>query len=212
MEQKYNLPKKYLSYSAYYLWKTNPNEFRRRYYLNEPSIETTETIFGKKVDEHIDGGEKIKGIIDYEKKQFKITINLDDGLTLLGYLDAFDPDNLAILERKTGHLSKDGKAPWDNVKVKKHAQLVFYSLLVNEKFGRYNPFVTLQWMETEFVKKTMEFDGHELETQSKELRLTGKVLTFKRRILKREIAKLKEDIIKVALEITDDYKIWQESR
>ena len=209
---EYKLPKPYLSYSAYTLWKSNKEEYRRRYYENIKPFDTAETIFGKSIAQHLEDGGKIDKVITPAKAEYKITVEIDEGLHLLGYLDGFDPDTLAITEFKTGHLSKDKKVPWNNVKVKKHKQLDFYAMLVNEKFGRFNPFVTLQWMETEFVKKKVDFDGHELETESKELRLTGKVVTFKRRILKREIEKIKQDVIQVALEITNDYKIWTESR
>lgn len=212
MEQKYNLPRAYLSYSAFTLWKSNRGGFRRRYYLNEKPFETSETIFGKTIATHLEEGGEIKGIIKPEKAEFKISVTIDDGLQLLGYLDGFDPTTLAITEFKTGHMSKDGKVPWDSVKVKKHKQLDFYSLLVNEKYGKFNPWVTLQWMETAFVKKTVLFDGHELEASSTELKLTGKIKTFKRRIMNREIKAIKSEIIKVALEITEDYKIWQESQ
>lgn len=211
---EYNLPRKYLSYSAYTLWKSDKNRYRRKYYENDPEadIMTAEIFFGKTIAKRLESGDTIDGVIKYSNPEYRIQEELEPGLQILGYLDEFNDENSAIAEFKTGHLSKYGKVPWDNLKVRKHKQLVWYTMLVELKHGFYNPVVKLQWLETEFKKDTREFDGHTLEGQTNKLQLTGRVETFEREIKNWEIEKLKEDIILTAKEITEDYKLWKSSK
>jgi hypothetical protein len=202
----YNLPKPYLSYSAWYLWKTNKEEYRKRYYEGKKSFETVETIFGKKVAKKLEEDDTIKG------SETRIEVTLKTGLKLLSYLDGFDEETLSITEYKSGHKNKAGRAPWDNIKVKKHKQLDWYSLMVKEKYGKVNPFVKLIWLETRFKNKETTFAGHILKTQSRELELTGYSKTFNRRIVQWERDKIKNDILKTALEISNDYTLWQQNK
>lgn len=204
---EYNLPKGYLSYSAYALWKQSPARYISKYFEGEDDFRTVETEFGKKIAEQLET-ERDDGIIPYTKSEYDIKEELDPGLFILGRLDGFDEDTLKVSEIKTGHKNKAGKSPWDNVKVRKHKQLPFYCLLVLLRFGKYNPDVTLQWLETEFIKETREFAGHVLEETGKgrKLRLTGYRESFDRHIEQWEIDVLKEDIIKVAKEISDAYE------
>jgi hypothetical protein len=207
----YNLPRGYLSYSAYHKWKTSKDQFRRLYYENEKPIETVETRFGKKTDSFIDDGGIIEGVVNYSHNQYKIEAEYN-GLKILGYLDGFNEPNLAILERKTGHKSKTGKVPWDTVKVRRHDQLPFYCLLVKLKHGAYNPDVILQWLETDFKDETREFDGHILTGKVKKLHLTGEIATFNRHIEQWELDRLLVDLLNVAKEITEDYENYKKNK
>jgi hypothetical protein len=212
----YNLPKKYLSYSAYSLWKSSKEQFRKRYYLNEDPFETPETRFGKVIGAMVENNEHLfheyaGKILNYPHKEYKIEVEVG-GLKLLGYLDQFDDTEYKILEMKTGHKNKQGKVPWDRIKVQKHTQLVFYSLLVEKKFGKVHSEVILQWLETDFVDKTIEFDGHILSAKSRELQIISEPQTFKRKIHKWERVKLLRDILQTAEEISADYTNWIASR
>jgi len=208
----FDLPKKYLSYSAYKLWKSSKTGYRKRYYLNEQNFETPQSMFGKHIARKIEEGWFCKGLLYKGIKEKKIEVELVEGLKILGYMDCFDEDSLSIVEYKTGHLSlKDKKPPWSDLKVYKHKQLDFYTLLTNLKYGKYNPKIHLQWLETSFEKETRMFNGKKVEQlgRGKKLKLTGNIETYERLIEDWELEKLKEDIIKVALEITEDYKLWK---
>ncbi len=205
----FNLPRGYLSYSAWNLWNTNKEEFRKRYYEGKPSINTPETIFGKKIAKRLEDGHKFEGI-EYEVAEMKLEVKLVGNLKLLSYLDGFNPKFLSIVEIKTGHKNKDGKVPWDNVKVAKHRQLDFYSMMVKKSYGNVNNNCTLIWLETKFKTKETEFDGHILNSDSRELELTGYKKEFSRNIKEWERKKIEKDIIKSALEISEDYTLWQQ--
>lgn len=208
------LPRGYLSYSAYTLWKSNKEAFRKRYYHNEEGFSTIETRFGKKIAKMIENGWCCEGLMCEGTKEYKIEIEIVPGLTLLGFIDNFIEDTLSIVEYKSGHKCKKGKAPWNSLKVFRHKQLDFYSLLVLLKFGKFNPKTHLQWLETEFKKEVREFAGIELKELSKGsgLKLTGHIETFDREIEDWELDVLKEDIIKVAEEINQDYEKFRNNK
>ncbi len=200
-----NLPKKYLSYSSWSLWKKNKDQFRRKYYLNEQPFETVETIFGKKIARMLESDDSsLVNIPRYpiSEKQIEVEIN---GVPVKGYLDTFDDIAFSFMEYKTGHANKLGVPPWDRVKVAKHDQLPFYSTLIKNKFGKVDNITYLHWLPTRWKVKTIEYMGHTLYADSRELELTGEVETFKRNIFQWERDLIDADILKVALEISEDY-------
>jgi hypothetical protein len=195
------------------MWNKSKEAYRKRYYLNEDPFETPETRFGKVIGAMVENNEHMfheyaGKILNYPHKEYKIEVEVS-GLKILGYLDQFDDTEYKILEMKTGHKNKEGKVPWDKIKVQKHKQLVFYSLLVEKKFGKVHPEVILQWLETDFVDKTVEFDGHTLSARSRELQIISDPQTFKRKVFKWERVKLMREILKTAEEITNDYAKWK---
>lgn len=205
-----NLPKKYLSYSAISLWRKSKDQYREKYYENGPSFETVETIFGNHIGRLMENPEEVakhpvlSTIPNYPVKEHPIIVEIG-GVKIMGYLDQFHDEKLAFIEMKTGHPNKDGKAPWDRVKVMKHDQLPFYSLLIEKKYGKVEPYCQLVWLETAFQKKSKEFAGHVLEAEGRELVLTGKVEVFKRRIAKWERERIEKMIVDTAAEISADY-------
>lgn len=200
------LPRPHISYSQYILWKQSPDRYKRKYFEGEDDFNTVETRFGKEFAQKLEDGGSHDGVVPYDISEYEIKVELVPGLMLLGKLDGFREKDLGIVELKTGHKNKAGKSPWDNVKVRKHKQLPFYCLLVQLKHGSYNPDVVLQWLETEFANNTVEFDGHILTCEKRELQMTGYIETFNRHIEQWEIDNLKEDIINVANEISTAYE------
>lgn len=194
-----------LSWSGYSLWKSSKDSYRKRYYENQKPFETAETIFGKKIAEMLEQDETVIG------SETPIEITLKNGLKLVSFLDSFDEKTHSIVEYKTGHLSKDGKCPWSKIKVAKHKQLDWYSMMVKKKYGKVNPVVTLIWLETAFKQKSVTFLGHTLTDQSRELELTGKKEIFKRRIPQWQRDMLEKDIIKTSKEITKDFIAYEKN-
>lgn len=188
----------YLSWSSYNLWRTNRNEYRRRYYLNEKAFESAATLFGKIVHKKFEEDESIVG------SETSIEVKIDEGLTLLGYIDSLHPETLLVIDFKTG------RDPWNDTKVSRHGQLVFYAMLVLLKHGTYNPKCELHWHETRNKKRSVEFDGHTLEADSGELELTGRIEIFSRKIYRWELEKLRQNVLLAAKEIHQDYEKWQQ--
>ena len=212
------LPKPYLSYSAMDLWGRDKDAYRRRYYLNEPYISTPYTEFGNVVGKALEERDwdhpvlqSVKGKVpqgDHPEHKLEVEIN---GVPILSYLDDFTMATKAIEEYKTGIRSKDGKAPWDRVKVRKHKQLTLYTLMVKEKYGDWNPNIQLTWMETKWsnVAEEVNFGGSVLQDHYMGLELTGHVETFTRTIKEWELDRMAKIIRSTAEAISEDYKLWK---
>lgn len=195
------LPRAYLSYSQMDLWQKSREQYRLRYYLNGPSFESRETIFGKRFAKMMED-ELQHPVADLvprgDKTEYKILETIL-GVPVLGYLDGFNSNTLSILEYKTG------KECWTNLRVAKHDQLVIYSLLVKKKHKKVNPVVSLVWVQTKEVAHSYNIAGVTFSANSC-IDFTGYVQTFKRRIVQWERDKMKKKIRKVAEEISEDYQ------
>lgn len=201
----------YISYSAHALWKKDKEEYRRRYYEGLDGHVNQEMIFGKHIAEQLENGGAIKGLKLYDKSEEALNVKLGD-INLKGYVDSFDTKRIRFIEIKTGHLDSKGNVPWNDLKVAKHAQLVWYYMMLKMKYGKCNPLCHLIWLETRFKNKSVEYNGRQLETTSRELELTGRIEKFKRKIEEWEVEKLKKDIIKTVEEINQDFQLWKKNK
>lgn len=207
------LPRTHLSWSSYSLWKRDKDAFRRRYYENEKPFDTAETLFGKETDRRMEENDAdLSYVPRYGSSEYEIEAVIH-GTKIIGRIDSFDDKKIKFIERKTGHADKSGKAPWNKVKVRKHGQLVFYSMLLKERFGKVHDVCHLVWQETEFFKQTRSMGGHVLDElgKSRSLRLTGKIKKFSRRIQEWERKKLKTDLIVVIEQIKKDYAEYKQN-
>lgn len=201
------LPRAYLSWSQMSLWLQNKEQYRNRYFLNGPSIETRESIFGKKTAQMLEDGVKDK-VLDkvprYHFKEYRIEENIG-GVPFLGVLDSFQKSTASILEYKTS------KNPWTDTMVYRHNQLTIYSLLAKEKHGFVDPYTKLVWIETEYAPEMQKLGSREIEGESNNLRFTGHVEVFTRRIAEWERKQMKKKIIATAEEISNDYQLFLKS-
>jgi hypothetical protein len=204
--------KDYISYSAWKLWQTNKNAYRKHYYEGEPSFETAETRFGSLLAQKIErGNPDIAHIPNYAAREYDMDIVIE-GNRVVGRIDGFDEKRLRFLDHKTAHADRYGNSPWNKVKVRKLDQLPFYSMLIKEKYGKVCPWCHLVWVETEFTEKTVEFNGRTLYAQTRDLRLTGRVKKFRRYIHKYERKRIREELLKACEEIKLDYKNYVNSK
>ena len=201
------LPKNYLSFSQYALWNSSKGSYRKRYYLNQKPPTTKQMEFGKKIARILeDKNNNLDFVPQYPVPEEKIEVEIK-GVKLLGFIDTFDPEECKYREFKTGHANKAGKAPWDKIKVQKHVQLPFYSVLIEEKYSKVCNITHLDWIETEKVSIPEEINGISYETGfNDKIELTGKMETFERTITKAERNRMRQRILKTAIEISDDYQ------
>lgn len=203
------LPRGYLSYSSFSLWRNNKNEFRKKYYHNETTFDTPEMIFGKKIADVLESRDfshfpQLNNIPMLPISEHPVEVEID-GIRIIGRLDMFDDSNNSFYEFKTGKTLKNGNPPWNKLLVQKHDQLPFYSLLLKKKYGSVENLCHLVWLETQFMKKTSKFDGYVLEGQSRDLELTGVYKVFPRTIKEWERKRMKDMIRATAEEIHEDY-------
>lgn len=201
----YGWNKDTLSWSAFSTWLSSKDQYRLRYYFEDrPSFQTPETMFGNHIgklleESHVD----VAHIEQYSHPEHRIQVTIE-GVKLLGYIDSFDPEKNRFLEYKTSHKNKKGEHYWNAVKVAKHKQLDFYSLLIQKKYGSVQNECKLIYMETE--ETPLKYKGRELEAMNKGLRLTGEVKEFKRVIEQWERNFMQQEIKKIAKAIRTDYE------
>ena len=200
----YNLPKKYLSYSAISTWLQSPSTYRKRYYEDSPMVFTPELAFGKKIADLLETkDESVAHIKQYLKPEQKINCEIE-GVPIFGFIDSFDPETNSFYEFKTGRVA------WTQKRVDKHLQLDIYSLCIENIFGSVNDECELIWMETEKnEEKTTGLITHE---ESHRIVLTGVVKEFKRTITESDRFACRDMIVRVAREISDDYSKYLESK
>jgi hypothetical protein len=205
--EKIILPKPHLSYSQMSMWLRNKDQYRERYYLNGPSFETRESIFGKTTAKMLEDGVKDK-VLDrvprYHFKEYRIEQEIC-GIPFLAVLDSFQKSTGSILEYKTS------KNPWTPLMVQKHLQLDVYSLLVKLLHGYVDPWTKLVWIETEYTPELQQVGSRQLLGESNQLRFTGRIEIFKRRIPEWERQMMKQKIVRVAQEISEDYQLFLQS-
>jgi len=185
--QKLKLPRGYISWTQYSTFVGSPKQYKRIYIDGEERPQSEYLSFGKKfakaLEEDKSDREDIRMMKEilptYKKKEFKIETKLH-GIPLLGYLDGWNGKSKPIGEYKTG-------LKWDQRKVDKHDQLLFYALLVWLKYGIV-PKINVHWVETK-------------KDEYKRLYLTGKFQNFKRKIRLSDIILFSGKVKKVALEI-----------
>lgn len=142
-----------LSWSALSSFEYDPEQWYKRYILNEKMPETIEMIFGKVLANSIENGKPLVPvtIIHPEKivkgenveHPFKVVFN---GIPLIGFVDTFCHRTF----RKLGEF-KSGKKPWDQKRVDEHGQIDMYLLqnFITNKVPPGDVECFLEWVPTE---------------------------------------------------------------
>lgn len=208
---EYTLPRGYLSFSQITQWLRSREGYRKHYYFGEGGFSTKETVFGKNIASDLEkdcsDDPYLSKVPRFSHPEYKMELEID-GVPFLGFIDSFDLERKRFREYKTGHRNKKGKSPWDIHKVYNHLQLPLYSLAIEREFGEVEDICYLDWIETDWREKTIEFEGHTLSCGEKELHLTGYVESFERIITQKERDDTAKLLVTVAQEIHDDYQLY----
>jgi hypothetical protein len=200
--QKLKLPKEHLSWSQASLWNgsSTKREYIRRYFFNEKTRFTNKYLdFGGYISRIIEDktiDQEPQDVQDVLAKIPTLDIaempaNLDFGaFKVIGFIDNASLDASDLLEYKTGVM-------WSQAKVDKHWQLDTYAAAVYQKY-QIIPRVRLTSMETK-------------EGANGEIKFTGKVKTFERKIVKKDIENVMDYYRRTAQEISDHYKMFLET-
>jgi hypothetical protein len=216
---KYNLPRGYLSHSAMECWRSSKDQFRLKYYGDDNfTFSTMYTEFGKDIALILEDKKAKKAhpvlckIPAYKECEYPLLFEVE-GVPIKGYIDSFDPVKGRIIEYKTSIKRKDGKQYWNNVSVKKHNQMLLYALGVRTLLGTVHPEVKLIWMETDYkeICTEVQFGNSTIIDCKPGLYLTGHFEVFKRKLEDWEFDWMKQEIVKVATEISEDYTAYQKA-
>lgn len=156
------LPKEYLSWSQINCVESNPDDYVRQYIDGDSFEGNVYTDFGSYIHKNIEKGrrpKKIPNLILYPEGEVEKYLTIkrgDEEVVLYGFFDGLDRKKHVIGEYKTA------SQLWSDNKVRKHGQLILYSLMYWRETGVI-PTCTLTSMETKFSDHT-----------GKKLRLTGR--------------------------------------
>lgn len=200
------LPRGYLSWSQVTCWKSSQDRYRREYFEKSSKLDTKFLRFGKVIAKMIEDGTHhtiLPSLVVYDEKEYKIESRIRHVVPVLSYLDGYDPAFNIFGEYKTGKLDKKGNPPWSLAKVQKHDQLTFYAMALRIETGHMPEWCELHWIETmEDVPKS-SFFGNDAK-----IRTTGRIETFRRHFDPRELDRMEEEIVRVALEISEAYRAY----
>lgn len=139
----------------------------------------------------------------YSKPEHRFEIEID-GVTVMGYIDSYCPDTKSILEYKTSRTTF-----WNTQTVAKHKQLDLYSLAIEMTEGEVNDDLELIWLETEKFNEITT--GLIPTTGAYEMRLTGKMEVFPRTVTEEDRQSMRDLVLQVADQISEDYTEYMKS-
>lgn len=131
------------------------------------------------------------------QSEFEIRCKVRGLVPTLAFLDKYRDRDGSIGEYKTG------LGEWTLAKVQKHDQLTFYGVSLKWCGKPLPAYADLTWIQTKEVEQEkVDFwrDGE------KTILATGKIKSFHREFDEREFARMEEDIIRIAWEISDAYQ------
>lgn len=197
-----NLPRPYLSWSQLDLWRHSPEQYKRRYFMNETFEPTAPMRFGKTVAELIEKDHpSVRFVPRLKYPEHKIETRIA-GIPTLSFLDSFDNHPPALLEYKTG------RTEWTPEKVQKHDQILFYCAAIRAAYNILPETVYLVWLPTRVVSAVPDPRGIMWdEIDGEEIALTGEAQIFPRSISVDAVDAFEIEIRRVAGEIS---KAWKE--
>lgn len=202
------LPRNYVSWSQLRVWLDDKEKYRRRYYMGIEEPRSKYLLFGSEVAKGLeDKTIVLPNLVQLPVQEYQVKVDIE-GVPVFGYIDQYDPETHGFREVKTGVMRPDGKPRWTGEDVKNHGQLDLYSLIIEEKHGHVDETTFLDWIVTRPKKRFVEFDGHMLEAEGREMEMTGEVVSFKRVITRNERERMRLLIRSVADEISADYAAW----
>ena len=199
------LPKPHLSFSQITMWLNAKESYRKQYYPKiSPQFHSNVYMrYGNEVTEAMEKKETWVAFIPcYDTFELPLFVEIN-GILIKAFIDNIDMKTLRFREQKTTMTS------WSENKINKHIQLDIYSLLLQEKYGKITEKCSLVWVETQKVEaKPVIMDGIELTGLGVEptLSLTGKFKETERIITSEDRDEVRELIVRVAKEISEDYK------
>lgn len=113
-----------LSWSGISSFQWNPQQWYSKYVLKILPEVTPELEFGSFVDKKIQKDPKyLPHVVRYPVMQHEMRV-MWDGIPLLGFSDAFDPDAYELRDYKTG------RKPWDQRRADETGQLTMYLFML----------------------------------------------------------------------------------
>lgn len=193
----------YISYSQHSKWKSSKKEYIKQYFFGEEFEGNAYTEFGSRVGEALENNDfssfnkvelrtlkKVTRLDEFEKE---IRLDLGD-FYVKGFIDTNDKDCDIIIDYKTGALNKVSEYEKDE-----YDQLAIYAAAIEQEMGKLPRQAHVELIE----RKGNPFQGEELC-------LGKEVIQIPKDISPKRILKVKKDVVKVATEISEYYRIYKD--
>ncbi len=193
------LPRGYLSSSQMDCWMSSKERYRKQYFERTSKLDTKYLRFGSEIAKMIEEGkhkEILPDLVVYSHREFEIRCDIK-GVPIFSKLDSYDPVKNVFRDDKTG------KNPWDQAKVQKSNQMLFYATALKCLTGKMPEYCHLDWIETKEGGVPVDDFWREKEGC---LNVTGKIVSFMREFDEREIERMEDLIVKIAEEISEAYQ------
>lgn len=191
----------YISYSQHSKWKRDRKDYIKSYFFGERFEGNAYTDFGSKIGEALENNdfseftkqeqkilEKVTRLDEFERE-----IRLDFGdFYVLGFIDSNDKDLKILIDYKTGALNKVSEYESD-----KYDQLGIYAAAIEQETGNLPEQAYVELIE----RVGNAFKGEPLE-------LGKEIVQIPQDISPEKIAEIKEDVLRVAKEISDYYRVF----
>jgi hypothetical protein len=191
----------YISYSQHSKWKYSKKDYIRSYFFGDRFEGNAYTDFGSKIGEALENNDfsafdkvelktlnKITRLDEFERK---IKLDLGD-FYVMGYIDSNDTDCDILIDYKTGSLDKVAVYEDDE-----YDQLAIYAAAIEQETGK---------LPSQAHVELIERLGNAFRGET--LSLGKEVIQIPQDISPKRIKKVKKDIINVAKEISDHYRVF----
>ena len=183
------------------LWKTDKARYKGLYFDNRAELRVSNSgqEYGKVVADALEKGVDTGDLLtdsatlllpkyDTADQLIEVDVKTKDGwLCLVAKPDTLDSRTFAFREYKTG------KGEWTLAKAIAHPQMIFYAVVIWQKYGVMLDKAHLDWIETEWVKPDNESVAR--------IRPTGRVESFEVPFTPVQHYETLADMIKVAKEV-----------
>lgn len=191
----------YISYSQHSKWKKNKKDYIKSYFLGERFEGNAYTDFGSMIGEALENDD-FSAFTAKEKKvlkrvtrldEFEREIKLDMGdFYVMGFIDSNDKDLKILIDYKTGDMNKVAVYEADD-----YDQLGIYAAAIEQETGKLPEQAYVELIE----RVGNAFKGEDLV-------LGTEIAQIPQDISPKKIKEIKEDVLKVAGEISDFYRVF----
>ena len=180
------------------MWLRSPERYVRQYIHGAGGFTNSGMEYGSKISRALESGQDDgDGMVEallallprysLSEHEIRVPYKTQHGtVELLGRLDTFDPKAVRFREYKTGRVA------WTQAKAEKHKQLPHYAAMVWLFHGKLPTEIWLDWVETE------EVDG--------EVKMTGRIESFRVKLGMGEILQHLALVSRVAKQIDAAYR------
>lgn len=201
------LPKKdkdgnqYISYSQHSKWKKSIKDYVKSYFFGERFEGNAYTEFGSLIGESLENDDYsefteneqlvLEGVTRLDEFERQIKFDLGE-FYVMGFIDTNDKACTTIVDYKTGDLNKVAVYEDDD-----YDQLAIYAGALEQETGK---LPKKAWVE--LIERT----GNAFRGET--LKLGTSVVQIPQDISKKRIKAVKEDVVRVATEISDFYRVF----